>query len=141
MTGALRVLGHVSSRIVRLSWLLSGNAAISASFGIAALLFPGPLYDSFGGSSDVGGQFVVRLFGATLFGEALLRFFLRGVAPGPSRDVVTSAALGEYALATVATLEAQLGGVTNDTGWVLVAVSLLFAIGYAWFRFPGRASS
>jgi hypothetical protein len=126
---------------MRLAWLLTVNGLVSGLFGIVALLLPGPLYDSFGGTSDVGSQFVVQLFGAALVGEALLRLGLRNVEPGRTRNVLTSALLGEYLLALVAALQAQLGGVTNASGWAIVVLLALFALGYAYFRFPGRAAA
>lgn len=126
---------------MRLAWLLAVNGIVSGIFGAAAVLFPGPLFDSFGGTSDVGSQFVVQLFGAALVGEALLRLGLMNIEPGRTRDVMTSAFLGEYALASIAAVAAQLGGVLNATGWVIVALLLLFALGYAYFRFLGRATA
>lgn len=123
---------------MKLAWLLALNAVVVGLFGVVALLFPGPLYDSFGGTSDVGSQFVVELFGAALIGEALLRFGLMNIEPGRTRNVLTSALLGEYALALVAALQAQLGGVTSTAGWVIVAIPAFFALGYAYFRFAAR---
>lgn len=120
---------------MRLSWLLVANAFVVGLFGVVALLLPGPLYDSFGGTSDVGSQFVVQILGAALIGEALLRFFVRDIEPGRIRNVMTSAFLGEYLLAVVAAVQAQLGGVTNAIGWVIVALFSVFALGYAYFRF------
>ncbi len=125
---------------VRLAWLLGLNAIGVAAFGVVAVLFPGPLFDAFGGRSDAGSQFVVQLFGAALFGEALLRIGLRNIEPGRTRDVLTSALLGEYLLMLVAALGAQLGGVTNEIGWVIVALLAAFALGFGCFRFAGRAT-
>lgn len=125
---------------MKLAWLLTANAVVVGSFGIVALLLPGPLFDAFGGTSDVGSQFVVQILGAALFGEALLRVFLRDVEPGRTRDVLTSALLGEYLLALVASVQAQLSGVTNEVGWVILALFGLFALGYAYFRFVDRGT-
>lgn len=123
---------------MRLAWLLAVNSVVSAAFGVVAVLFPGPLFDSFGGTSDLGSQLVVQILGAALMGEALLRGALRDIEPGRVRDVMTSAFMGEYALALVAALGAQLGGVTNAVGWVIVALFGVFAVGYAYFRFVER---
>lgn len=126
---------------MKLAWLLIANAAISGIFGLIGVVFPGPLFDAFGGRSDVGSQFLVQLFGATLLGEALLRLGMRTVAPGEPRRALTSAAFVEYVIAFAVALMAQLSGVTNAAGWIIVALPAAFALGYGYFRFvaPNKA--
>lgn len=126
---------------MRLSWLLVANAVVSSFAGLIGVVFPGPLFDLFGGRSDVGSQFLVQLFGATLIGEALLRLGLRAVAPGEPRQALTSAAFVEYVIACAVALMAQLSGVTNAAGWIIVAFPGLFALGYGYFRFVAPNSA
>ena len=64
VAGLLTLRTSITLRDVPLAWLLVFNAVVVGSFGVIAVLFPGPLYDSFGGTSDVGSQFVVQLAGA-----------------------------------------------------------------------------
>ena len=120
---------------MKLAWLLVVNATIVGLFGVVAVLFPGPLFDAFGGTSDVGSQFLVQLFGAALIGEAVLRFGMRDIAPGALRKALTSAILVEYVIAFAAALMAQMSGITNTAGWVIVAFPAFFALGYGYFRF------
>ncbi len=120
---------------MKLAWLLLANAAVSGFVGLVGVLFPGPLFDLFGGRSDVGSQFLVRLFGAALVGEALLRGGMRDIPPGPTRTALTTAILVEYAISLAAALLAQFGGVTNAAGWAIVAPLAVFTLGYAYFRF------
>lgn len=121
-----------------LAWLLVANAIVVAAFGLVGVLLPGPLFDAFGGNSDVGSQFVVQLFGATLLGEALIRFGLRGIGAGDVRTALLNASCVEYAVALVASAIAQASGVTNTAGLAIVALYALFTLGYAYFRFVAR---
>jgi hypothetical protein len=125
---------------MRLAWLLVLNAAVVGIYGVIAVVFPGPLYDLFGGKSDVGSQFVTRLAGSALLGEAFLRVGLRGVPPGATRDVVTGAAFVEYAIGAIAAVLAQASGVTNQAGWMIVGLLGFFALGFAYFRFVAPTS-
>ncbi|HET7699921.1 MAG TPA: hypothetical protein VFM06_03525 [Candidatus Limnocylindria bacterium] len=122
---------------MKLAWLLVANAAVSGLFGLVAAVFPGPLFDAFGGTSDVGSQFVVQLFGAALIGEALLRLSLRDIAPGATRTALASACFVEYVIALYAAIAAQTSGVTNAGGYVLIAITGAFALGYGYVRFAG----
>lgn len=119
--------------------LLVVNAVVVGLFGLVATLFPGPLFDAFGGASDVGSQFVMRLFGAALLGECLLRYGMRSVAPGDMRTALVNASVVEYVFAGAAALLAQATGVTNTAGIAIVALYAFFAIGYAYLRFARPA--
>jgi hypothetical protein len=121
-----------------LAWLLVLNAIVVGIYGVIAILFPGPLYDLFGGRSDVGSQFVTRLAGSALLGEAILRFALRDIAPGRERNALTTAAFVEYAVAAIAAIVAQTTGVTNAAGWSIVGLLAFFALGFGYYRFLAR---
>lgn len=118
-----------------LAWLLVANAVVVGLFGLTATLFPGPLFDAFGGVSDVGSQFVMRLFGAALIGECLVRYGMRSVAPGDIRTALVNASVVEYVFAATAAVLAQATGVTNTAGIALVVLYGVFALGYAYIRF------
>jgi len=128
-------------RVVRLSWLLVANAVVVGLFGVVAVVSPGPLYDLFGGTSDIGSQFLVQLFGATLVGEALVRGGMRRIPPGELRTALLSASFVEYVVALTAAALAQIGGVTNEAGFVIVGLYALFAIGYGYFRFASPSAA
>ena len=117
-----------------LAWLLTVNALVVGAFGLAGVIFPGPLFDAFGGRSDVGSQFVVQLFGAALLGEALIRFGMRRIGAGDLRTALVNASVVEYTVALAASLIAQTSGVTNTAGLAIVALYGLCALGYVYCR-------
>jgi hypothetical protein len=123
---------------MKLSWVLVANAIVVGLYGVVAVLAPGPLYDLYGGESDIGSRFLTQISGAALIGEAILRWGLRDVTPGRTRDVLMTALFVEYALALIASLMAQLGGVTNVLGWMIVGLVGAFALAYGYFRFVDR---
>jgi hypothetical protein len=45
------------------------------------------------------------------------------------------------AIGFVVALIAQLGGVENELGWSTVAIYLLLAVGFGYFRFAKRADA
>lgn len=114
---------------------------VVGAFGLVGLLLPGPLFDAFGGTSDVGSQFVVQLFGAALLGEALIRFGMRRIPAGELRAALLNASVVEYAVALAASLIAQTTGVTNTAGIAIVALYAFFALGYAYARFVGKVAA
>ncbi len=124
-----------------LVWLLVANAVIVGLFGLVATLFPGPLFDAFGGVSDVGSQFVMRLFGAALIGECLLRYGMRSIGPGDLRVALVNASVVEYLFAATAAVLAQATGVTNTAGIALVVLYGIFALGYLYLRFVPAPSA
>lgn len=128
-------------RAVRLAWLLTANATVVGLFGVFAVVSPGPPYDLFGGTSDIGSRFLVQLFGATLLGEALVRGGMRGIPPGELRTALLGASFVEYVVGLAAAVLARIGGVTNEAGFVIVGLYALFAIGYGYFRFASPSSA
>lgn len=117
-----------------LAWLLLLNAVVVGAFGLVGVLLPGPLFDAFGGASDVGSQFVVQLFGAALLGEALIRFGMRRIPRGELRTALVNASVVEYAVALAAAFIAQATGVTNAAGVAIVALYGFFALAYGYAR-------
>jgi uncharacterized membrane protein len=121
---------------MKLSWMLVFNAVVAVAFAIPAILVPGALYSLYGISGTSGGaQLVMQLFGSTLIAEAVITWQLRDVAPGPTRNTVTLALFAEAVIGLLVSLLAQLGGVMNALGWGVVALPVIFALGYGYYRF------
>jgi hypothetical protein len=120
---------------MRLSALLIFNAIVAAVFGLTALLLPGQLYSTYGLTSDAGARLVAQFFGAALIGTVILTWSLRNIEPGPTRQALTLALFTQGALGLVISLIAQFGGVVNALGWLNVALTAIFAVGYGYFRF------
>lgn len=120
---------------MRLSWLLVFNAVVALAYAIPAILVPGALYSLYGMSSTAGAQLVMQLFGSVLLMEGLLTWQLRDIGPGAVRGGLTLALFAEALVGLLVSLVAQLGGVVNALGWGVVALPIVFVLGYGYYRF------
>ena len=111
------------------------NAIIALFFGVVFVLLPEDTMAQYGVKMmSKGAVLVARLFGSALLGLAIISWFARSF----SRDVQTDIILGLFVVAGVGfviSLLAQLDGAVNDLGWSTVAIYLLLAIGFGYFRF------
>jgi hypothetical protein len=79
--------------------------------------------------------FVAQLLGAALTLPGLLGFFAGGMTDaGARRSVVISLFVFEV-IGLAVSLLGMLSKVMNITGWGIVALFLLFALGYGYFLF------
>ena len=125
---------------MKLSYLLVVSAVVNALFGIAFLLVPGTVLALYGGMSME--PYTENLFGAALIGFAVLNWFARNAPEGQALRAVVLANLVGNTLVFILSLLQQLTGVVNVLGWSSVVISLLFALGFAYFLFKRpRATS
>jgi len=119
--------------------LLTGLLALV--FGVAFALAPAPVLALYAVTTDVGGLVMSRFFGAALINLGLVLLLVRGVAdPKAQGAIALGSCVGSIAGLVVA-LTAQLNGVVNAVGWSSVAIYLLLALGYGYFRFaPPRTA-
>jgi hypothetical protein len=112
--------------------LLQVNLFISAIIAITFIFLPEitlALYGLSGGSSLL---IIAQYFGTTHLAFAVLLWFaLRLDEPRFLRIIAISFFAGDLA-GTILLLIAQLRGLMDPTGWVLVGMSALFAAGYGW---------
>lgn len=111
------------------------NAIIALFFGVVFVLFPADTLAQYGVKMvPKGAILVARLFGSALLGLAIVSWFTRSFA----RDAQQNIALGLFVVAGVGfvvSLLAQLDAAVNDLGWSTVAIYLLLALGFGYFRF------
>jgi hypothetical protein len=111
------------------------NAVIALFFGVVFVLFPADTLAQYGVKMlPKAGILVARLFGSALLGLAIISWFSRSFA----RDVQQDIMLGLFVVSGVGfviALLAQLDGVVNSLGWTTVAIYLLLALGFGYFRF------
>ena len=82
---------------------------------------------------------MTRLFGAMLVGIGLICWFEKGAEAERLKGVTLALFVGD-AIGFVVALTAQLSGVMNAVGWATVALWLLLALGFGYFRFAGTAA-
>ena len=104
---------------------LKSNVTILS--GVSMVFIPSIFFSLFGISLDPGGIMIARLYGAALFIFGLQLYFSRNAQISRSDFpglVVT--AVGDM-IAVFATWSAQIHGVMNFLGWMLIAIYVLSA--------------
>ena len=83
---------------------------------------------------------MARFFGALLIGIGLILWLSRN-ADWNILKVVTLSLFIADTIGFIVALVAQLAGVMNSLGWIIVAIWLLLALGLGYFRFLKPANT
>jgi hypothetical protein len=110
---------------------------LAFAFGLGFVLIPQQLTSLYNIMLEPGGVFVGQLFGAALLGFGVLNWMIRSVRDAQALQVVVLANLLGDGIGFIIALLSQLAGVggVNALGWSTVAVYLVLALGFAYFRF------
>ena len=120
--------------------LLQFNLIVSALTAISFVGFPDTSLALYGISGDSALQTVTQYFGSTHLAFALLIGLALNLDDARfTRIIVISFFAGDLA-GSVILLIAQLRGIMNSTGWILVALSLIFMLGYGYGLLQKSAS-
>ncbi|MEN8240643.1 MAG: hypothetical protein ABFS17_01885 [Chloroflexota bacterium] len=112
--------------------LLQFNFLVSVIIAGTFILAPEITLALYGMSGGESLYAITQYFGTTHLSFAILIWLaFRSKEPQFLRFLVVSFFVGDVA-GTVVLLIAQLGGVMNQTGWGLVGLSFLFAVGYGY---------
>jgi hypothetical protein len=126
---------------MKLSTLMVVKAIVCLGFGILLVAIPGLLMSLYGVTLDEGGILMARLYGASLLGNLMLTWFSRN---DPGSEALRAAILGLFvydAVGLIVALVATLSGIMNAFGWSVVAIYLLFTVGYGYFQFVKPSES
>ena len=128
---------------MKLSALMIVNAIVAAVFGLGFVFAPGQVasyYSLEAGGLEVGGvlQIVVQLFGAALLTFAILTWVARNAPDSDARRAILLALFMGNGVGFVIAFIGQLSGDVNALGWSTVAIYLLLAIGFGYFRFVAK---
>jgi hypothetical protein len=128
---------------MKLSALMIVNAIVAAVFGLGFIFAPGQVasyYSLEAGGLEVGGvlEVVVRLFGAALLTFGILTWVARNAPDSDARRAILLALFMGDGVGFVIALIGQFGGEVNALGWSTVAIYLLLAIGFGYFRFVAK---
>lgn len=125
---------------MKLSKLLVVNAIVSGVFGIAFVLIPWQVLKFYGVQADPALNYMGQLFGAAIFGFAVLSWSARKAGPSEARNAIVLALFIGNAIGFIVALIAQLGSVVNALGWSTVAIYLILALGFGYFQFTKSSS-
>jgi hypothetical protein len=123
---------------MKLNAFLIVNAIIAVVFGLGFVLFPGQVTSLYGPEVSAPLEYVGQLFGAALLAFAALTWFARNAPDSEARRAILLALFVGDSVGFVVALIGQLGGVMNALGWSTVAIYLLLAIGFGYFRFVAK---
>lgn len=120
---------------MKLKSLFIIKALVSLFFGILLLAFPTELGSILGLELSPSGIFMAREYGGALVGI----FFLCWVAGNSSsskalKGIILFGFVYDF-INLFVSVHAKLSGVLNSTGWAIVAVYLVFAVGFGYFLF------
>jgi len=126
---------------MKLSTLFTANAIFAAILGLAFVSMPEIAMSFFGVTLGPGGVYVARLLGGVLLGVAVLTWSARNAGESEARKAIILSRLVCETLGFIVTLLGQLTGVVNALGWLTVAITLLFALGFGYFQFMKPSAS
>ncbi len=121
---------------MKLSYMVIFKAVVCLVFGVGFVLAPGPIFGLYGIKLDAGTTMIAQLLGTTFIVLATLLWFAHNAEGNEvaMRAIVLGVFVGDT-LGFIIALLAQLNGVTNALGWMIVALYLILAAGFGYFQF------
>lgn len=120
--------------------ILAFMAVLSFAGGLISLLAPATLWELFGITLDSGGVFIARRYAAAAgFAFAVIAWLARN----GGAETQHTAAYGFLTLLVVSfvvALVAQIDGLMNAAGWVIVLVDILLVDAFAYVLIRERAT-
>jgi len=127
---------------MKISYVFWLNTIVALIFGLAFVLVPGPTTDLYDVNLGDGGMFIGRLFGAALLAFCALTWLVKDAGMSDERQAILLALFIGDAVGFVASLIAQVSGVANGLGWSTVAIYLILAVAFGYYRFmAGEATA
>ncbi len=117
------------------------KAVVSLTFGFLMLVFPSQLFTIMGASLGAAGLFAARAYGASLAGNMMLTWYARDAEKSTARKAIILDLFIYDAIGLVVALYNVLNGTLNWLGWGIVAIYLVFTIGFGSFWFAERADA
>ena len=125
---------------MKLSTFLIVKAIVCFVFAIGYIVAPVAVGSFYEITLDPDGVIMARFFGALLIGIGLVLWLCRNADWNILKAVTLSLCIADT-IGFIVALAAQLAGVMNSLGWIIVAIWLLLALGLGYFRFlkPGNS--
>lgn len=116
--------------------LVSGVLALG--FGLGFVLLPDPLATTYGLELSPSGLYMARLLGVELAGFGLLAWLLRNLTTVSVQQSILQVFLITDGTGFVVSLLAQLAGLMNLLGWLIVLIYLLLSLAFGSLYVAGR---
>jgi ABC-type transport system involved in multi-copper enzyme maturation permease subunit len=111
------------------------NTVICLLFALGLFLMTPVMLGLFGMDNVPDAQTLGRLLAVELVVGGMITLLARDVTDSKARSAINNANLLAGVLGVVVALNATLTGVFGWFGWVIVAVYLVVAVGFAYFQF------
>jgi hypothetical protein len=125
---------------MKLSTFLIVKAIVCFVFAIGYIIAPVAVGSFYEITLDPDGIIMARFFGALLIGIGLILWLCRN-ADWSVLKVITLSLFIADTLGFIIALVAQLEGLMNTLGWIIVVIWLLLALGLGYFRFLKPSNS
>jgi hypothetical protein len=120
-------------------------ASIAAIFGLAnavpGLLAPAAVASLYGITVDSQSAVVAQMLAASYVGYAVVNWTARAVTENAVRLGIDAGNLVAWGATAVIWIYAASSGLTNAVSWVGAGLTVLFAIGWAYFVIADRATA
>jgi hypothetical protein len=106
---------------------------VEAIFGLGFLLAPYSMMAPYGVSLDENAATFARLFGSALASFSFLLWFARRSEKHDFKIGVIYSLFAYFLLSTIILLGAQLAGLMNAMGWVVIAIHVVFVVWFGYY--------
>jgi hypothetical protein len=125
---------------MKLSLFMVIIAVIAGLFGLGFVFIPDQVLSFYGAAPVASTTYMAQLFGAALLGIAVILWLCKDAQDSPQRQAILLGLFVMEGVGFVVALMTQLGGAINIFGWSTVAIYLLAALGFGYFRFIKTAA-
>ena len=112
--------------------LFSAAAVLTLLLGLAWLLIPAVMLESWGVGGDAVTLYVARRYGALFFGYCTILWFAREAPASPARTAILAGGLVVSTLMAVVSAVGVLTGTVGPLVWSAAAVEVLLAAGFGY---------
>jgi hypothetical protein len=120
---------------MKLNAFMAIVAVVAGLFGLGFVFIPEQVMSYYGTVPEASTNYMAQLFGAALLGIAVILWLCKDAQDSPVRQAILLGLFVAEGVGFVVALITQLGGTINALGWSTVAIYLLFALGFGYFRF------
>lgn len=104
-------------------------------YSVPMILAPSAIWSLYNVSLSDGARVIVQLFGGVAFANAILSWRIRNAGSSEIRQNILLAFFITWAIGFIVSLIGQITGAMNLLGWSLVAICLILALFFGYFRF------
>lgn len=120
---------------MKIKGLLIIKAIVSLVFGILLLVIPAKLCSILGMELSSNGIFMAREYGGALIGIFFLCWFARNSEASKALNAIIIFGFVYDFVNLIVSLVTKVSGIMNFLGWGIVAIYLVFTLGFGYFLF------